>query len=91
MNTCRFCKKSDDAGRLVKYGPRHYAHARCGLDAQGVAFLDNLTDWQVSTFPYLVAKEYGLGERVEAAYARQEQQRKAQPSSANPSTTQEQP
>lgn len=68
FRTCRFCKVSDRD--LVKYGTRHYAHARCGLDYQGKAFLDNLTDWQVSRFPYLLAVEFGLGDRVEAAYRR---------------------
>jgi hypothetical protein len=68
---CRFCKEYGES--LVKYGTRHYAHARCGLEAQGEAFLDNLTDWQLSQFPYLVAKDFGFAERVEAAYYRQQE------------------
>ena len=62
MSTCRFCKKDEDEGNypLVKYGVRHYAHADCGLKAQGARFFDNLTDWQCTQFPYLAAKKAGL-------------------------------
>jgi len=64
MNTCRFCGHSDyDRGEhypLVKYGVRHYAHADCGLKAKGVAFLDSLTDWQCTRFPYRAAQDFGL-------------------------------
>lgn len=77
MKTCRFCKKQ--SATLLKYGPRHYAHARCGLDAQGEAFLDHFTDWQLSRFPYLIAKEYGLRRRIEDAYRRQNENAAAPP------------
>jgi len=71
MNTCRFCKEQT-TDHLIKYGVRHYAHARCGLKAQGAAFLDNLTDWQCGQFPYFVAKEFGLEGVIETRYARAE-------------------
>jgi hypothetical protein len=60
-NICRFCKKYENEGRfkLVKYGVRHYAHADCGLEARGVGFLDSLTDWQCTQFPYRAAADAG--------------------------------
>jgi hypothetical protein len=57
---CRFCKKSEDSSRLLKYEVRHYAHAKCGLAAQGVAFLDHFTDWQCTQFPYFAALGHGV-------------------------------
>jgi hypothetical protein len=59
MNTCRFCKNHDQ-DQLVKYGVRHYAHAKCGLKAMGAAFFDRLTPWQATQFPYFAAKDAGL-------------------------------
>ena len=69
MNTCRFCKEQTSAS-LIKYGVRHYAHAECGLKAQGPAFLDNLHDWQCGQFPYFIAKKYGLEKVIEERFAR---------------------
>lgn len=59
IRVCRFCKASEDSSRFVKYGVRHYAHAACGLKAQGVAFFDNLTDWRCTQFPYEAARDAG--------------------------------
>jgi hypothetical protein len=67
MNTCRFCKEQTDDSHLVKYGVRHYAHAKCGLEAKGVAFLDDLTDWQCTQFPYYAAVKAGAGIAAELA------------------------
>lgn len=70
MSTCRFCRGQE--GSMVKYGVRHYAHGRCGLQAQGEAFFDNLTDWQCTQFPYFAAKDFGLEKVLEARCARHE-------------------
>jgi len=58
MNVCRFCKM--DGASLIHYAVRHYAHADCGLKAQGADFLDNLTDWQCTRFPLRAAKRAGV-------------------------------
>lgn len=62
MNTCRFCKKWEHGeavfDKLVKYGVRHYAHYACYLDAG--RRLEDLHDWQVVRFPFLLLKERGL-------------------------------
>ncbi len=60
--TCRFCHKWDlrDSSKLVKYGLRHYAHARCGLERFGVVFFDRLSLFELTEFPALVAADYGL-------------------------------
>jgi hypothetical protein len=59
MSTCRFCKGSDEH-MMVKYEVRHYAHAKCGLEAKGVAFFAYLTDWQCyAQFPYMAAVDAG--------------------------------
>lgn len=56
VGTCRFCKKFDD--NLIAYGPRHYAHPACYLDA-GKKLLA-LRPYQVGQFPYKLLKERGL-------------------------------
>lgn len=60
MNTCRFCGGCESHNDLIKYGVRHYAHAKCGLQAKGAAFFDSLHDWQIRNFPYFAAKDAGL-------------------------------
>lgn len=70
LRTYRFCKKQTD--NLIKYNTRHYAHAACGLKAQGPAFLDNLTDWQCTRFPYFPAKDAGVLPILEQRIARYE-------------------
>ena len=68
MSTCRFCKQDESPGGfpLVKYGVRHYAHADCGLAAyDGAGFLDKLTDWQCTQFPYLAAVKHGPATRAD--------------------------
>lgn len=70
FRVCRFCK--GDEGTLLKYSVRHYAHAQCGLEARGGAFLDNFTDWQLACqFPYLVAKRFGVEGILDAAAKRE--------------------
>lgn len=68
-NTCRFCHKVG-SDRMVKYGTRHYAHHACYLNAGKQ--LTDLRDWQIVQFPYLLAKEHGLLDVVEAAYDREQ-------------------
>ena len=68
MSTCRFCQGQE--GSMVKYSIRHYAHAACGLQAQGAAFFENLTDWQCTQFPYLAAKKAGFEKVLEQRCAR---------------------
>lgn len=76
MNTCRFCKGYGDD--LVKYGVRHYAHAKCALEAKGAAFFDYLTDWQCTRFPVIAAKRAGVLTELKARceqYAQSEKTR----------------
>jgi hypothetical protein len=56
-STCRFCDNWRDQG-MVKYGPRHYAHFKCYLDAGKK--LDDLPAWMVGEFPFFLLKERGL-------------------------------
>ena len=62
MNTCRFCKESTFHPETegVRYGPRHFAHFACYLDAGKT--LEALTKWQVGRFPFKMLKERGLFE-----------------------------
>ena len=69
MATCRICKKYCDEEKMVKYGPRHYAHHRCYLDAGKP--LSDLPAWKVRQFPYLLLKERGLLAEVEALTAQE--------------------
>lgn len=55
---CRFCGENDED--LVKYGVRHYAHAKCGLAREGVKFLDRLPLAELESFPALAAFDVGL-------------------------------
>jgi hypothetical protein len=57
---CRFCGKTGED--LVKYGVRHYAHAKCGLAREGVKFLDRLPLAELESFPALATSEFGLFE-----------------------------
>lgn len=67
MNTCRFCKGfTEERYPLVKYGVRHYAHADCGLKNLGEKFLDKLSRFQISKFPYRAAQEFGLLDNLKA-------------------------
>ena len=58
--TCRFCRVSTNEDGLIKYGVRHYAHPKCGLQREGGKFFDRLTLWQLTRFPALVAADFGL-------------------------------
>jgi hypothetical protein len=60
-STCRFCKELVDRG--VKYSTRHYAHYDCYLDAG--KSLSDLTQWQVSQFPFRLIMDRGLQNEVE--------------------------
>jgi len=55
--TCRFCEDRKDQN-MVKYGPRHYAHFHCYLDAGKK--LKDLKQWQIGQFPYRLLEERGL-------------------------------
>lgn len=62
MNTCRICGSwfLEGRGPMIKYGPRHYAHADCALKKWGNKFFDKLTPWQLENFPALVASRFDL-------------------------------
>ena len=66
MNTCRLCKK-DRNRSLVKYGPRHYAHADCALDKWGASFFDRLALCPLENLPYMLIHERGLHDAYMAA------------------------
>lgn len=68
MSVCRFCKEHGGSN-LIHYATRHYAHAKCGFAAKGVAFLATLSDWQChAQVPYRAAVE--AGPEVEAELVR---------------------
>jgi hypothetical protein len=68
MSTCRFCK--EDSGTLLKYEVRHYAHAKCLLDAKGAAAFDYFLPWQLENqWPYLPIVKAGLVKEFEARIA----------------------
>ena len=69
IGTCRFCKKHDSR-RMIKYSVRHYMHHDCYLKAGKK--LSDLHDWQIASFPYLLAADHGLTKEVEGAYRRVE-------------------
>jgi hypothetical protein len=71
MATCRVCGKGEEAvatkGGFVRYGPRHYAHASCGLEKHGAAFFERLALWPLERFPALFAYRAGLLEELKQA------------------------
>lgn len=58
MAVCRLCKAHAREAELLKYGTRHYAHAKCWLAAG--RSIDDLQDWQIRGIPALLLKRYGL-------------------------------
>lgn len=85
ISTCQFCEKFSSSGKSsgrkppkyegkIKYGPRHYAHFECFLDAKGVDALRLLHDWQIAQLPWMLIKERGIENEVKAAIARAESQ-----------------
>jgi hypothetical protein len=65
MSTCRFCKEYGD--NLLKYEVRHYAHAKCLLDAKGAAAFDFFHRWQLEhEWPYGPIVKAGLQKEFEA-------------------------
>lgn len=84
ISTCQFCEKFNghsgkSSGRKqpkyngkVKYGPRHYAHFECFLDAKGIEALGKLHGWQINQFPALLIKERGIENEVKQAIAKAE-------------------
>lgn len=59
MNTCRFCKEYGN--NLLKYEVRHYAHAKCLLDAKGARAFDYFSRWQLERqWPFIPVVEAGL-------------------------------
>lgn len=67
MQTCRFCKSSENEDQMVKYEVRHYAHFECYLRAKKP--LSDLWAWQIKQFPYRLLKEYGLLNEARALIA----------------------
>lgn len=65
MNTCRVCKQQVFDGSLFKYGTRHYAHGRCGIEKFGAAFLEMIPKHMVGRLPYFALEKAGLLERAE--------------------------
>ncbi len=62
-NTCRVCSKCTYEKHrygMVKFGPRHWAHADCGLQRYGVKFLDKLSPHQIASFPFMAAQDAGM-------------------------------
>ena len=76
MMICRFCKKHHTEDHKYKhlfvYGPRHNAHADCGLKAKGSDFLHMIGRWQLLRFPYLAAEEAGYLEELKKLIAMEE-------------------
>lgn len=83
MQTCQFCEKFSRSGRTsgrpvtrysgrVKYGPRHYAHFDCFLNAKGIEGLGLLRAWQIGQFPALLVRERGLDAEFKKAIAKAE-------------------
>ena len=61
MPTCRLCgglKHTRKTGKFVQYGPSHYAHQVCYLEA-GKSF-DALTPERRAEFPRWLLRKYGL-------------------------------
>ena len=70
LNTCRFCKKAGYEPHrygMLKYGPRHWAHADCALKKHGGNFFAKLTPYQLSVFPAFAAINASLGEELRQA------------------------
>jgi hypothetical protein len=73
MNTCRLCggwKENNGNGVVLRYGPRHYAHARCGLDRWKAEFFTRLSSNELARFPFLFALDAGLLDELKAEYER---------------------
>jgi hypothetical protein len=66
-NHCRFCDDWRDQ-RMVKYGPRHYAHFKCYIVRKKT--LDALKPWQIGQFPYFLLKDMELLEHPAVLAAR---------------------
>jgi hypothetical protein len=77
IHTCRFCRASSIDKPLFKYGVRHYACAKCGLELfggpKGERFLDALPLHQVMQLPFgdVMAAGWSLGE-VQAYVSKRE-------------------
>lgn len=72
LNTCRLCRRTSyDRHRypLIKYGPRHYAHADCGLRKWGKDFFVKLPRHELEAFPALAAADAGLLDHLFELYA----------------------
>lgn len=67
MTTCRFCKKYH--GAMFKYGTRHYAHAKCGIEKFGAGFFDKLPTHMLGQLPYFVVSDAGLLPELEKRIA----------------------
>ncbi len=59
--TCRFCgghQPTEEKGRFVQYGPRHYAHQACYL-AAGKS-VHALSPEQIALFPRWLLRRYDI-------------------------------
>jgi hypothetical protein len=61
FNQCRFCDDWRDQN-LIKYGTRHYAHAKCLLDHRR---LNELAYYHIEQMPFRLLKDRGLMEEAE--------------------------
>ena len=69
MNTCRLCKDYRNTAPLFKYGVRHYAHAKCGMEKFGAEFFDKLPAHMLGQLPYFAVKDAGLLPELEKRIA----------------------
>lgn len=61
---CQFCRSNEVRGRLLWYGPRHYAHTRCFLQAKGTEALLALPPGKLQNAEARVLQEYGILDQV---------------------------
>jgi len=64
LPSCRLCggmRYTRESGTFVQYGPHHYAHQACYLEA-GKSF-DALTPEQQAEFPKWLLRRYSLSSR----------------------------
>ena len=81
MSTCRFCKdyrESRETGPLVRYGTRHYAHLRCGIEKRGSLFLGGVPQYQLEQLPYFLLKDLGMLDYVQETIKRRKVEEAAQ-------------
>lgn len=68
LETCRFCGMSNyernhpaAKSQIVRYGVRHNAHLKCGIERKGAApFLTMLPTWVLQNLPYFEVIDLGI-------------------------------